>query len=46
MTDQPLSEGIVHGVVEELELPPEPPPSGPRVWIKENLLGGDTPVAV
>lgn len=46
MTDQPVSEGIVHGVVEDLELPPEPPPHGPRVWIKENLLGGDTPVAV
>ena len=24
MTDQPISEGIVHGVIEELELPPEP----------------------
>lgn len=46
MTDQPVSEGIVHGVIEELELPPEPPPHGPRVWIKENLLGGDTPIAV
>ena len=46
MTDQPISEGVVHGVVEELELPPEPPPHGPRVWIKENLLSGDTPIAV
>jgi len=46
MTDQPVSEGVVHGVIEELEAPPEPPPSGARVWIKENLLGGDTPVAV
>ena len=46
MTDQPVSEGIVHGVVEELEAPPEPPPSGARVWMKENLFGGDTPVAV
>ena len=45
MTDQPLSEGIVHGVVEDLELPPEPPPSGPWLWVQENLIGGDTLVA-
>jgi len=43
MTDQP--QGVVHGVVEELELPPEPPPSGPWIWIQENLLGGNTPTA-
>lgn len=46
MTDQPVSEGIVHGVIEELEAAPEPPPSGPKIWIRENLLAGDTPVAV
>ena len=45
MTDQPLSEGIVHGVVEDLELPPEPPPSGPWLWVQENLIGGDTLIA-
>ncbi len=43
MTDQP--QGLVHGVIEELELPPEPPPHGPKVWIQENLLSGDTPLA-
>jgi general L-amino acid transport system permease protein len=43
MTDQP--QGVVHGVVEELELPPEPPPHGPKIWIQENLLAGDTPTA-
>ncbi|MDH3193604.1 MAG: amino acid ABC transporter permease [Acidimicrobiia bacterium] len=43
MTDQP--QGVVHGVVEELELPPEPPPHGPKIWIQENLLAGDTPMA-
>ena len=46
MTDQPVSEGVVHGVIEDLELPPEPPPHGPRVWIRENLLSGDTPIAI
>ena len=45
MTDQPVSEGIVHDVADQLERPPEPPPSGPRVWIAENLLGGNTPFA-
>jgi general L-amino acid transport system permease protein len=43
MTDQP--QGVVHGVVDELELPPEPPPHGPKIWILENLLSGDTPTA-
>ncbi|MCP3977294.1 MAG: amino acid ABC transporter permease [bacterium] len=40
MTDQP--QGIVHGVIEELEKAPDPPPSGPWIWVQENLLGGDT----
>lgn len=46
MTDQqnPL-EGTVHGVTETLERPPEPPPSGPAVWIRENLISGDTLVS-
>jgi len=43
MTDQP--QGIVHGVADKLELPPEPPPHGPKIWIQENLLSGDTPLA-
>ncbi|MDH3462762.1 MAG: hypothetical protein OEM32_03960, partial [Acidimicrobiia bacterium] len=40
MTEQP--QGIVHGSVEEFERAPEAPPHGPRIWIRENLLGGDT----
>lgn len=44
MTDmqQPPSEGVVHGIAEASDRAPEPPPSGPRVWIRENLIAGDT----
>jgi len=38
----PLDEGIVHDVDVALELPPEPPPQGPWVWIQQNLIGGET----
>lgn len=43
MTDQP--QGVVHGSADVIELPPEPPPHGPKIWIQENLLSGDTPMA-
>lgn len=44
MTDmqQPPSQGVVHGIAEETARAPEPPPSGPVVWIQENLIAGDT----
>ena len=35
-------DGMVHDVVEALEAPPEPPPQGPVVWARENLIGGAT----
>jgi len=43
MTDQtnPVG-GVVEGVTDTLERPPELPPSGPWVWIQENLLGGNS----
>jgi general L-amino acid transport system permease protein len=44
MTDmqQPPSQGVVHGIAEESVRAPEPPPSGPVVWIQENLIAGDS----
>ncbi len=50
MTDQTqpeeTMEGTVHGITDVTEQAPEPPPSGPRVWMRENLFGGDTPLSI
>ena len=41
----PIDEGFVHDVDVALELPPEPPPTGPWVWVQQNLISGATPGA-
>lgn len=47
MTDmQQPAEGVVHGIAEATERAPEPPPSGPWVWMRENLFSGDTPLPI
>jgi general L-amino acid transport system permease protein len=46
MTDHTESvQGTVHGIAETSQRAPEPPPSGPVVWVRENLLSGNTVVA-
>lgn len=38
-------DGIVHETIEALERPPEAPPTGPMVWIQQNLVSGATRTA-
>ncbi len=50
MTDQQRPDPVVEGRVREVpavaERPPEPPPSGPLLWMRENLFAGDRPIVI